>query len=302
MIFKKTEAIPLSKLPAKVLIKWELSEHGAALKDYELCVHKQLEGEDNIPGFQHVDIDGNTTTPRPVALESKNLIPISVWIDALDFPWFIDMSDHLKGLADRITYRIVCRNKKTLESFSSEQFSWDGNLDLVGIYICDEVNFLLRDATGVPALVYQRKRGGVPCTSCFDPIQKKRMTSSCRNCYGTNWAGGFYNPLESYVDFSPNPKNAVVESFGEVNNNETIALFSNFPNVSPGDIVKELQSGRFWRIESVQVTEKRRCQMLQMARMVELKAGDIEHALSTDARYVVQKIEELNQIKHKPEF
>jgi hypothetical protein len=263
---------------------------------------KLLNGQDAQPRFQDIDIDRKIKTPLAPALSTHNLVPSSAWIDGLDFPWFVDFSDTLRGLAGPTFYRVVCRNKRTQEETLSKEFTFDTDLDLVGLYICDEVNFLLKDVTGVPSLVFQRRRGGVPCPSCYDPIQKKRITSSCRSCYGTNWVGGYYNPIDTYVDYNPNPKNASVESYGEFNMNETSALMANFPNVQPGDLISELREGRLWRVAQVQPTEKRRCQMLQMVRLTEVKSGDIEYRIPTDERFVIQKVDELNQIKAKPEF
>lgn len=300
--FKKVDALPLSKLSARVVIRWEMNVSGSELADYEFCVKKQTHGQDGMPGFQDVDIDGTPKTPKAPALNPQHLVPVSAWIDGLDFPWFVDHSDYLRSLADTIFYKVVCRNKKTQESIESVEFTWDGDLDLVGIYICEEVNFLLKDAVGVPALFYQRRRGGVTCTKCFDPIQKKRLISNCGTCYGTNWVGGFFNPIDTYIDFNPNPKNNAIEAYGEVNNNDTSALMANFPNAMPGDIIREIRDAKMWRVVAVSPTEKRRCQMLQMLRLTEIKAGDVEYRIAADEKFLVKKIEELNQIKAKPEF
>lgn len=300
--FKKVEVIPLSKLPPKVLIRWQTDASGSELKGYEFCVMKMLHGQDSQPNFQDIDIDRKLKTPIAPTLDNKNLIPCSTWIDGLDFPWFVDYSDTLKSLAGPNFYKLACRNKDTQETFYSEEFSAEGDIDLVGLYICDEVNFLLKDVTGVPCLVYQRRRGGVQCTACFDTIQKKRLTSSCRICYGTNWVGGFFNPIDTYIDFNPNPKNASIQQMGEIISNETTALMANFPNVQPGDIIWEMRDVRMWRVVQVNPTEKRRCQMLQMAQLTEVKAGDIEYRLHGDERFIIQKLDELNQIKAKREF
>lgn len=302
MRFTKAQAIPLSKLPAKVLIRWETNISGPELKDFEFSVMRQVEGQDGRPGFQDVDIDGKPNNPKAVSLNPKALSYISAWIDGLDFPWFVDFSETLKSLTQASYYKVVCRNKNTQETYFSEEFSWEGELDLVGMYIVDETNFLLKDTVGVPCAIYQRKRGGIACTKCFDHIQKKRLSSSCRSCYGTNWVGGFFNPIDTYVDLSPNPRNANVELWGEVNQNETQALMSNFPTVSPGDLIRELRDNRMWRVTLVAPTEKRRCQMLQMVRLSEVKSGDIEYSIPNDERFQLQKIEELNQIKEKREF
>jgi hypothetical protein len=301
--FKRVEAIPLSRSPAKVLIRWETNHPKQSdIANYEFCVLREIGAEDSIPNFQDVDIDQNPKTPLGPSLNSSNLKQISLWIDGLDFPWYVDYTDSLKNLTNISHYKVKCRNKDTQEEVVSSSFTVEGQLDLVGLYICDEHNFLLKDTIGVPSLIFKRRRGGIACKNCFDPIQKKRTISNCTVCYGTNWLGGFFKPLDSYVDFSPNPKTSTITNWGEVQENECNALLSNHPDVAPGDVIRELRDHRMWRVVHVTVTEKRRCQMLQFARLAEIKPGDIEYALATDERFQVEKVSEIEAIKQKPEF
>lgn len=300
--FKKVEAIPLSRTPAKVVIRWETNAQSPSeLKDYEFLVLRQSSGQDGQPNFQDVDIDGKLKTPVAPALDPSNLTPISTWIDGLEFPWHIDYSDTLKNLTLNTFYKVKCRHKQTQEEVSSPEFTWEGDLDLVGLYVVDEHNFLIKDAAGVPSLVYQRRRGGLQCT-CVDPIQKKRLTSSCKKCYGTNWVGGFFIPIDTYIDFSPTFKNASIQAWGEANENETDCLMSNFPNVTPGDVIREMPENRLWRVVRTTPTEKRRCQMLQFSRLTEIKAGDVEYSLPFDERFLLQKLDEFGRIRKKTEF
>lgn len=300
--FKKIDAIPLSRTPAKVVIRWEMAVSSLSeLKDYEFLVLRQASGQDGQPNFQDVDIDGNPKTPVPAALNPSNLKPISQWIGGLDFPWFVDHSDTLKNLTLNTFYRVKCRHKETQEEVLSDVVTWEGPLDLVGLYVVDEHNFLLKDVVGVPSLVYQRKRGGLMC-SCVDPIQKKRLTSSCKKCYSTNWVGGFFNPIDTYIDFAPTVKNSQIQAWGESNNNETDCIIANFPNVTPGDVIREIPENRLWRVVRVTPTEKRRCQMLQFARLSEINAGDVEYSLPLDEKFQIVKIDEFGQIRKKTEF
>lgn len=300
--FKSINVYPLSKLPAKVLVKWEMFiDKTVQLQDYEFLVERDIEAQDGRPGFQHVDIDGKPLEDKFAAKDPRNLTPISRWIDGLDFRWFVDYTPHLKNLTNYSYYRVRCRNKKTQEVVDSDVVTWQGELDLVGLYVVDEHNFLLEDAIGVPSLVYQRRHDGVLC-SCFDRIQQKRLVSNCKKCYGTNWLKGFYDPIDCFVDFSPNPKVSVIEQWGEVQPNETNMLLSNFPTVASGDLVREIETNRLWRVTMSTVTEKRRALMLQFARAAEVKPGDIEYSIPNDEKFTIVKVGELNTIKDKREF
>lgn len=309
--------IPLSRTPAKILVKWDISvTPGENLTDYEIYIMR-AESQDSIPNFQHVKMMTHTrpeegleapngrdeiVTPEIKALDSENMAYISRPINAADFPWYLDYSQSLQMLNKPVYYKIILRKISTQEHIESSVAALEGDLDIVGMYVVEEHNFLLEDVIGVPSLVYQRRRSGIQCTKCFDPIQKKRMISQCGTCYGTNWVGGFYNPIDCYIDFAPNPKTVQIQQWGEVQPNETQILMSNFPELSPGDIIREIRQGRLWRVTQVTETEKRRVPMLQFARVTEIKPGDIENSVAHDHRFAVQKMQELEEIKLKREF
>lgn len=300
--FTSVEATALAKTPAKVLVRWKMSQSGAALADYEFFVER-AGAQDNIPGFQHVSIYQKPALPATEHAATQNFETVSQAIDGLDDHWYLDFAPELRNLSKAIQYRVRCRKKSTQEEIVSSMFDFEGSLDLVGLYIADEINFELEDATGTPCLIYNRRRGGVPCTKCFDPIQKKRLVSNCAVCYGTNWVGGFYDPIDAYVDFSPNPKNAQITGWGEVQTNETRAMLSSFPLVYPGDIIRELRNNHLWRIGNmVQTTEKRRVTLLQFPSVTEIKPGDIEYAIPTDERLTIKKISEFEKTKKRREF
>lgn len=309
--------IPLSRRPAKILLKWDVSAlPGESLTDYEILILRG-ESQESLSNFQHTRMmthnrpeehllapDGRNevVTPQVESVGTQNLVYISKPISAADFPWYIDYSQSLDMLIKPVFYKIVLTRVDTQESIESPLVAMEGDLDIVGMYVVEEHNFLLEDVIGVPSLVYQRRRQGVLCTKCFDPIQKKRMISFCTTCYGTNWVGGFYNPIDAYIDYAPNPKVSQITQWGEIQPNETRLLMSNFPEVSPGDVIREIRQGRLWRVTNVTETEKRRVPMLQFVQAVEIKPSDVENQIPQDARFAVKKMEELEAIKLKREF
>lgn len=298
--FKLAEAVALSKTPAKVLIRWEMTGPSLDMADLEFYVESG-ESQQNKPGFQHVDIYQEPMSSATEHTETANLTTISKAIDGLDNQWYLDMSPELANLSKSIVYRVRCRKKSTQEEIYSEMFDFDGTLDLTGLYVVDETNFLLEDVTGTPCLVYNRRRGGLLC-DCFDKIQKKRTRSGCTTCFDTNWVGGFYDPIDSYVDFTPNPKNATINPWGETQDNESQALMSNFPQVNYGDVIRELRENRMWRVERVNVTEKRRSNLLQFPVVSEIKPGDVEYKIPVDEQFLLKKVREFEATKKKREF
>jgi hypothetical protein len=299
--FNTFEAIPLSREPAKVLIRWSLNPSNVPLDDYVFYVDRGNVG-DAIPNFQKVDIDGHIREHGSPSTNAMNLERIAGPISAGDFYEYVDYIPELNNLNQSYSYRIRLRQISTADEVLTPVFTFDPLLDLVGLYIVDENNFLLEDTTGIPCLVYQKRRTGVVCDVCFDKIQKKRLSSSCTNCFNTNWVGGFYKPVDCYIDFSPNPKNVTIQEWGEVQENVTNIFLSNYPSLVPGDVIRELANLRLWRVVRVQQTEKRRVPMLQFAQVTMLKPGDIEYKMPMDEKLVREKIEYLDRQRKLREF
>lgn len=274
---------------------------GADLVHYEFYIERG-EAADNIPGFQHRTIYQTPMIPKTEHTDTENFRILSQAIDGLEDQWYLDYTPELLNLEKSFYYRVRCRHKLTQEEVTSHAASVGEGLDLIGLYIADEINFELEDVTGAPCLIYNRRRGGIPC-SCFDPIQKKRTISNCLRCYGTNWVGGFYDPIDAWVDFTPNPKNALITQWGETQENITRVMLANFPTISPGDVIRELRTNRLWRVgQRVGTTEKRRVTLLQFPEVVEIRPGDIEYKLPIDEQFMLNKIEELSALRRKREF
>lgn len=301
LAFASFEAVPLSREPAKILIRWELKSNSADLSDYEFYIDRG-DAPDQIPGFQSVDIDGKPLKGVTTSTGSINQRQISPAISAADFYQWVDRTPELRNLDKVYSYKIRLRRISTQEEISTPSFNWVGDLDLIGMYIVEEHNFLLEDVTGVPCLVFVRRKNGIYCPACFDPIQKKRTSSSCLTCYNTNYVGGFHNPIDTYIDVSPDPTDINLADWGEVQKNETDLLMSNYPEVVPGDLIKELRSGRLWRVAAARPTEKRRASMLQLVRVMEVSAGDIEYKMPIDQELILKKVREFEAIRSRREF
>jgi len=298
-IFLKYSAMLLSREPAKALVRWEIADLRNDLTDYEFLIERS-NAANAIDSFQNKTIDG-APLPTPET-KSRNLLPISQWISALDYYQFLDFTIPTRDLNGTYWYRITSRRKSTNELVSTPMFSMDGQLDVVGLYIVDEVNWLLDDQTGSPSFVYSRRRGGIQCDECYDKIQKKTTKSRCHTCFGTSWKEGYFKPFDCYIDFNPNPKDVRIQEWGETQENETNILLSNYPILTPGDLIRELQSQRLWRVTKQQQTEKRRIPMLQIARVTEVKPADIEYSIQYDEKTAQEILKRFEDNRMRREF
>lgn len=296
-------AIPINKENARVLIRWSLKPTKLNLKDYEFYIDRS-DSPDQIVGKQDKDIDG--VLQRGQAGPSSDSYPMVQIhkdpISAIDFYEYVDFTPVLKNLHASVYYRIRCRHVPTQEEISTPAFTWKGSLDTVGLYVVDEQEFLLKDCIGEPCLIYVRRRGGVPCTKCFDYVQKKRLISNCKVCYGTNWEGGFYAPISSYAAVGTSQKEAGIQEWGEVQPGQTAMTFTNYPLLKPGDLVREVVENRLWRITAVKEVEKRVTPMIQFAQLVEINPGDVEYSYPIDEALIRKLLDEFEEIQRLREF
>lgn len=300
--FKRFNATPLNKEDAKVLVSWELQPTKVDLSDYEFYVDRGQTPE-QVVGKQDADIDGflqkGAAGPAPI---THNMYPLNAQpISALDYYEYADFTPELRSLSAELYYRIRCRRISTGEEIMTPAFTWQGKMDLMALYIVDEQNFQLKDAAGQPCLIYNRRRGGIPC-KCFDPVQQKRLYSNCKVCYGTNWTGGFYPALGSYTEVKTADKDTSIQEWGEIQPGNTLMRFTNYPVIKNGDLVRTIVENRLWRVAKVKEFEKRVVPMMQYAQLVEVNPGDVEYSIPLNEDLVRKLLLEYENILNKREF
>lgn len=151
-------------------------------------------------------------------------------------------------------------------------------------YEIDAVSMALLKATntavklgGDPILVYQRKSDPSPrCSVCWDSVLRKTTDSRCLSCFNTGYAGGYFNPILTLSVVAPVTK-ANAPSDTNRQSATTIGLLSNYPILRPKDLICALETGKRYRVVSIQPTEKGRMLVNQNAVLEELNPEDIEH-------------------------
>lgn len=129
--------------------------------------------------------------------------------------------------------------------------------DLVRMEIIRRNNLLLRRFTGTITAILKMRTFGQRCDKCWDPILRRSVTSFCPNCWGTGFTGGYFDQIDQFVDFDIEPKITRIEVRGEIQDIDDNANTTNFPLLSPGDLLVR-PDGRRWTVISVQATELRR--------------------------------------------
>ena len=140
---------------------------------------------------------------------------------------------------------------------------------------------LLRQYAGVEVHIFKRMHQGERC-ACYEPITKTLRVSDCKDCAGTGFINGYYSPIKTFANISPD-RISVIES-SELKQEPMIssAWMTAYPLVSFNDILVEADTNRRWVIRGVNRTELRRYPVKQVLEIRELVRTDPEFKLDLD--------------------
>jgi hypothetical protein len=267
--------------PSLVVVSWDFEESVIPLSRYTISIKR---GE----------------SPEEMETIAKN-IPAEL------FSEFEDQTAKIMDSHRTYYYQVIARNKKTGKYVRSKKQTWEGDLDLVGIYIIDEHVFKFRYVSGVPVFIFKKHTdGSTKCPDCWDSIAKRVRRSNCTTCHGTGnigkGVGGYYNPTYTWADPNPDPEVIQIAQWGRVQTTQTDMFFINYPRLSVGDLVIEVTTDKRWKVSAVQDTEKRRTKMLQIVRLDLIDKNEVEYKIEVPKDIRVRALTELNEIKKEPEF
>ena len=267
--------------PSKTIIDWEWEDSVIPLSRYKVDIYR---GE----------------SPEEMERIAKD-IPASM------FDEWEDNTARLITKHRTYYYKVVAKNCGTGKEVHSKPVTYSDDLDLVGIYIVEEHDFLFRHVAGAPVLIYKKQTDSkTRCTECWDEVQKRITKSNCRTCHGTGMigkgVGGFYNPTYTWVDLSPEPEIVQTTQWGRVEPTQSDIFMSNYPRVSVGDIIIELNSDKRWKVVNVRDSEKRRAKMLQIVRLDLINKDQVEYTIEVPDEIKDRARKELNESKAEKEF
>jgi len=228
-------------------------------------------------------------------------------IPATMFTEFEDQTARLITKHRTYYYQVVAKNCATGKVVKSDPTTKEGDLDLVGIYIVEEHEFLFRYVVGTPSYIYKKQTDSkTRCMDCWDSIQKRITKSNCQTCHGTGMigkgVGGYYNPTYTWLDYSPDPELVQTTQWGKTEPTQTDIFMSNYPRMTVGDIIIELTSDKRWKVVNVRDSEKRRTKMLQIVRLDLINKGQVEYTIKVPDEIVERASKELNESKREKEF
>lgn len=231
-------------------------------------------------------------------------------LDPHDFEWYVERSESPEGPWDPIAgpfsdrYRFIdnrvnlqhrwrqlyYRIRSTQKADTSNVvYSSSSTLGAEPDLIAQEIQLLertvWREFTGRKCYLIPVRTFGQYCPHCMDVAGKgstfRKLRSNCVTCYDTQFARGYLNPIEIYIQFDPSPKSQQLQGTGETQQSNTTARMGNFPLVKPRDIIVEPENRR-WRVVQVSSTERLRAKVHHELTLHEIVKGDVEFQIHID--------------------
>lgn len=257
--FKSTSVMVLSIGDiSRVLVRWELEPTNQNLKNLKFYVDRSVSPNE----FEQLHADG--------------ISPYGLY-EYVDYTALI--TDMHKIYYYRIRAVEEASDGTVLQTFTSPLNTWDGDLDLVSMYIIEEHLFAHRWVYGIPIMVFKKKTDTPYCPQCWDEVLKRVTRTNCTTCYGTGKLGGYFPPIEAWMSMEPDPKAEEVTEIKLRQHSHTSAQFTNYPVLTPDDLIVELKPNRYWKVASVAYTEKNRTIVLQFPQLSAVNLSDVEYAV-----------------------
>jgi hypothetical protein len=172
---------------------------------------------------------------------------------------YLDKGIWVVRLWRSLFYKVHSKNKLTGEEHETEPACVGMPPNLEAMEIVRRHEILLsnpRHGIGTPCAAFNRKKSGVAC-ECWDAEKKRMRKSDCTDCFGTHFLNGFYAPQLIWINFSPDSKTVVIPEWGESEPNDSKALTTNYPELSPKDVIVDPNHYVCFIVNNVEVSARR---------------------------------------------
>ena len=102
---------------------------------------------------------------------------------------------------------------------------------------------------GTRVIILKKRRWGVRCLKCFDRRTKEVVRPNCRDCWGTGFVGGYWDPLLTYARSSVTQNTTAITPMQKSDANDSTFWLPDYPQMERDDIVVRLSDQRRFRVD-----------------------------------------------------
>lgn len=137
---------------------------------------------------------------------------------------------------------------------------------------------------GIPSMLLSRRVFGQVCAQCVDKVLGSTVSSTCTECYGTGFIGGYHLSKDLMADYAQTrtaPPNEKIEGNTDAETRSVVTL--PFPLARFKDIWVDVNNIR-WRVEKNDVTDFRALPLVQNITLTKFPASDIAYEVPIPIR------------------
>lgn len=198
-------------------------------------------------------------------------------------PFFIDASVNLFDENVSYYYRVEGFSSGVKISEAGPETIQYAKADGVANKVIHESNVLLKQMKNPPVFFLLKRRVGMPCPNCYNPITKRVKFPNCQVCGGTGLVSGYHDPIATRI--SQDVSQMMVSSDAYDSDKTTLspirAWITNYPRLHPEDVMVDIMNQRF---KVVGVTPRTKSQYLirQVLDLVPLEKGHSAYNVVVD--------------------
>lgn len=200
-------------------------------------------------------------------------------------PFFIDASVNLFDENIQYYYRVEGYNAGVRISEAGPETLEYAKRDSIANKVIHESKVLLKQMKNPPVFFLLKRRVGMPCPNCYNPITKRIKFPNCTVCGGTGILSGYHDPIATRI--SQDVSQMIASSDAYDSDKTTLspirAWISNYPRIHPEDVMVDIMNQRF---KIIGVTPRTKSQYLirQVLDLIPLEKGHSAYNVDVDRR------------------
>lgn len=268
LVVDKISIRPLSVTSAEVT--WTIQPNPDPISQYVFHVLRS-----GSPEGPYADVSG------PLVDEFSFIDRVNLKSKLADISWRIQVDHIPSGVSVTFPQGVADEAFKYHPNLDRAAVTEDYGADYISLEIVRRNNLLLRRFTGRLCAFMPIKIQGVRCPTCWDNLKRRPTRSSCTDCFGTTFQGGYHGQINVFIDVNPSPNLVQLANFGKMEINQTVMFMSNFPLAKPNDLIVE-RTNRRWRVVKVNPVTHKRYTVQQYLTAQEIERSDAELLVPVD--------------------
>lgn len=151
----------------------------------------------------------------------------------------------------RIYYRVVCRlpSNKTVETREEVRPQTPDRRMGQRLRKAQRHFRLTLKYNGTRVVLLKKRRWGPRCSKCFDKRTKEVIRPNCRDCWGTGFIGGYWNPIATFARSGVSTSASAIGPTQKSDGNDCMFWLPDYPGLERDDVLVRLADNRRFRLD-----------------------------------------------------